>query len=166
MGTSPKGGMLVGYARVSTGDQNLDLQEDALRKAGCEKLYTDVASGAKDERAGLADAIAFLRPGDTLVVCKLDRLGRSLRHLLQAVTALADGERTVPESRQLMPRVVRIETFPRSPGPCYPLGEARGDLHRDVTSGGAPWPGSTCSSPRNNSGSSTRSGPLITDLRV
>jgi DNA invertase Pin-like site-specific DNA recombinase len=61
MGTSHKGGMLVGYARVSTEDQNLDLQKDALQKAGCEKLFTDVASGARDERPGLAEAIAFLR---------------------------------------------------------------------------------------------------------
>ena len=91
MGTSHKGGMLVGYARVSTGDQSLDLQEDALRKAGCGKLFTDVASGAKDERAGLAEALAFLRPGETLVVWKLDRMGRSLKHLIETVTALEAG---------------------------------------------------------------------------
>jgi DNA invertase Pin-like site-specific DNA recombinase len=54
MGTTPKGGMLVGYARVSTEDQNLDLQRDALTHAGCERIFTDVASGAKDERTGLA----------------------------------------------------------------------------------------------------------------
>src|SRR3954451_2059486 len=88
MGTSHKGGMLVGYARVSTEDQNLDLQKDALQKAGCGKLFTDIASGAKDERAGLAEAIAFLRPGDTLAVWKLDRLGRSLKHLIETVTTL------------------------------------------------------------------------------
>ena len=101
MGTSHKGGMLVGYARISTGDQNLDLQEDALRKAGCEKLFTDVASGAKDERAGLAEALAFLRPGDALVVWKLDRLGRSLKHLIETVTALQArkvGFRSLQES--------------------------------------------------------------------
>jgi DNA invertase Pin-like site-specific DNA recombinase len=101
MGTSHKGGMLVGYARVSTEDQNLDLQKDALQKAGCEKLFTDVASGAKDERAGLAEAIAFLRPGDTLVVWKLDRLGRSLKHLIETVTALQArkvGFRSLQES--------------------------------------------------------------------
>src|SRR5512143_35661 len=101
MGTSHKGGMLVGYARVSTEDQNLDLQKDALQKAGCGKLFTDVASGAKDERAGLAEAIAFLRPGDTLVVWKLDRLGRSLQHLIETVTALQArkvGFRSLQES--------------------------------------------------------------------
>src|SRR3954469_11801729 len=101
MGTSDKGGMLVGYARVSTADQNLDLQQDALRKAGCEKLFTDVASGAKDERTGLAEALAFLRPGDTLVVWKLDRLGRSLKHLIETVTVLQArkvGFRSLQES--------------------------------------------------------------------
>src|SRR5215210_3740142 len=101
MGTSHKGGMLVGYARVSTEDQNLDLQKDALRKAGCEKLFTDIASGAKDERAGLAEAVAFLRPGDTLTVWKLDRLGRSLKHLIETVTTLQAkkfGFRSLQES--------------------------------------------------------------------
>src|SRR3954451_23853672 len=88
MRTSHKGGMLVGYARVSTGEQNLDLQRDALKRAGSKKIFTDVASGAKDERAGLAEALAFLRPGGTLVVWKLDRLGRSLKHLIETVTAL------------------------------------------------------------------------------
>ena len=66
--------MLVGFARVSTEELNLDVQRDALQKAGCVKLFTDIASGAKDERVGLAEAIAFLRPVDTLVVWKLDRL--------------------------------------------------------------------------------------------
>ena len=80
--------MLVGYARVSTEDQNLDLQRDALTEAGCERNFTDVASGAKDDRTGLAEALAFLRPGDTLVVWKLDRLGRSLKHLIETVTTL------------------------------------------------------------------------------
>src|SRR5512147_1818278 len=101
MGTIPKGGMLVGYARVSTEDQNLDLQRDALTHAGCERVFTDVASGAKDERTGLAEAIAFLRPGDTLAVWKLDRLGRSLKHLIETVTALQArkvGFRSLQES--------------------------------------------------------------------
>ncbi len=101
MGTSHKGGMLVGYARVSTEDQNLDLQTDALQKAGCGKLFTDIASGAKDERVGLAEALGFLRPGDTLVVWKLDRLGRSLKHLIETVTALQGrkvGFRSLQES--------------------------------------------------------------------
>ncbi len=67
--------MLVGYARVSTADQNLDLQQDALVQAGCGKVFTDVISGAQAERPGLTEALAFLRDGDTLVVWKLDRLG-------------------------------------------------------------------------------------------
>lgn len=88
MGSSSKGGMLVGYARVSTEDQSLDLQRDALTQAGCERIFTDVASGARDDRTGLAEALAFLRASDTLAVWKLDRLGRSLKHLIETVTAL------------------------------------------------------------------------------
>ncbi len=80
--------MLVGYARVSTQDQTLSLQQDALEQAGCERLFTDTASGAKAERAGLAEALEYVRKGDTLVVWKLDRLGRSLQHLIQTITAL------------------------------------------------------------------------------
>jgi DNA invertase Pin-like site-specific DNA recombinase len=77
--------MLVGYARVSTQDQTLDLQEDALEKAGCTKLFTDTASGAKAERKGLEEALAYVREGDTLVVWRLDRLGRSLNHLIERI---------------------------------------------------------------------------------
>ena len=77
--------MLIGYARVSTFDQNLDLQIDALKKAGCEKIYQDQLSGAKADRPGLTTALAFARKGDTLVVWRLDRLGRSLRHLITTV---------------------------------------------------------------------------------
>lgn len=81
--------MRIGYARVSTTDQNPDLQEDALQKAGCEKIFHDVASGAVDSRKGLAEALEYARDGDTLVVWKLDRLGRSLKHLIETVNALA-----------------------------------------------------------------------------
>ena len=81
--------MRIGYARVSTADQNPDLQEDALQKAGCEKIFRDVASGAVDSRRGLAEAIDYARDGDTLVVWKLDRLGRSLKHLIETVNGLA-----------------------------------------------------------------------------
>ncbi len=80
--------MLVGYARVSTQDQNLDLQKDALTKDGCQEIFTDVASGAQAEREGLAQAIRFLREGDSLVVWKLDRLGRSLKDLIENVNTL------------------------------------------------------------------------------
>ncbi len=82
--------MDIGYARVSTGEQTLDLQLDALAAAGCEKVFTETASGAKAERPVLAEVLAYLRPGDTLVVWRLDRLGRSLKHLIETVAALAE----------------------------------------------------------------------------
>src|SRR5512147_779059 len=84
--------MLIGYARVSTTDQTLDLQKDALQKAGCDKIFTDTASGAKVERTGLDEALNYVRPGDTLVVWRLDRLGRSLKHLIETITGLANRE--------------------------------------------------------------------------
>src|SRR3954451_1730491 len=80
--------MLVGYARVSTTDQTLDLQHDALTKAGCTKTFTDTASGAQAERKGLNEALSYVRAGDTLVVWKLDRLGRSLKDLITRITEL------------------------------------------------------------------------------
>jgi DNA invertase Pin-like site-specific DNA recombinase len=80
--------MLIGYARVSTADQTLALQQDALNKAGCDQIYTDTASGSAAERSGLEQALSHLRKGDTLVVWRLDRLGRSLRHLIDTITAL------------------------------------------------------------------------------
>jgi DNA invertase Pin-like site-specific DNA recombinase len=80
--------MQIGYARVSTREQELTLQEDALQRAGCEKIFTDVASGASSSREGLAAALEFLREGDVLIVWRLDRLGRSLRHLLETVHGL------------------------------------------------------------------------------
>lgn len=93
--------MFVGYARVSTQDQNLDLQKDALVASGCERIFTDVASGAKADRSGLNELLSFLRPGDTLVVWKFDRLGRSLRHLLDVVNTIHDkgaGLRSLQEN--------------------------------------------------------------------
>lgn len=81
--------MLVGYARVSTTDQNLNLQKDALHAAGCERLFTDIVSGVRAERPGLTEALKECRPGDTLVVWKLDRLGRSLPHLVETVRDLS-----------------------------------------------------------------------------
>jgi DNA invertase Pin-like site-specific DNA recombinase len=80
--------MLIGYARVSTQDQTLNLQQDALEKAGCIKIYTDTASGAKAERKGLEEALNYVRAGDTLVVWRLDRLGRSLKDLIEKLTGL------------------------------------------------------------------------------
>src|SRR5712692_1162763 len=82
--------MLIGYARVSTNEQNLDLQRDALRKAGvtAKHIFTDKITGTKAERPGLEQALSHLREGDTFVVWRLDRLGRSLKHLIETVTAL------------------------------------------------------------------------------
>ena len=80
--------MRIGYARVSTADQNPDLQEDALQKAGCEEIFRDVASGAVDSRKGLAEASEYARADDTLVVWKLDRFGRSLKHLIETVNGV------------------------------------------------------------------------------
>src|SRR4051812_12582663 len=82
--------MLIGYARVSTLDQTLALQQDALTAAGCEQLYTDTASGSVTDRPGLAQALSHLRPGDTLVVWRLDRLGRPLSHLIETVRQLQE----------------------------------------------------------------------------
>jgi len=84
--------MFVGYARVSTTDQNLDLQQDALLVAKCERIFTDTASGAKAQRPGLTEALQCCRSGDTLVVWKLDRLGRSLPHLVETVRDLIARE--------------------------------------------------------------------------
>lgn len=80
--------MIIGYARVSTLDQNLELQKDALEKAGCEQVFEDHVSGSTTERPGWAQAQAVLRKGDTLVVWRLDRLGRSLKHLIDTVNEL------------------------------------------------------------------------------
>jgi len=84
--------MLIGYARVSTDDQHLNLQYDALQKAGCEKVYSDQQSGATTERPGLSTVFEVVRPGDTLVIWRLDRLGRSLKHLIYLVEQLDKRE--------------------------------------------------------------------------
>jgi DNA invertase Pin-like site-specific DNA recombinase len=83
--------MLIGYARVSTNDQTLDLQVDALKSAGCEKIFTDEGiSGSKTDRPGLNEALEYARQRDTVVVWRLDRLGRSLPHLIEVVNGLGD----------------------------------------------------------------------------
>lgn len=81
--------MLIGYARVSTADQNLTLQLEALTKAGCEKLFTDKASGAKIDRPGLTEALRFARAGDTMMIWKLDCLGRSIQGLIELAADLS-----------------------------------------------------------------------------
>lgn len=82
--------MLIGYARVSTPEQDLTPQLDALREAGCERTFSDKASGAKANRVGLADALSHARPGDVLVVWKLDRLGRTIKGLVDLAADLAE----------------------------------------------------------------------------
>ena len=82
--------MKIGYARISTQDQNFNLQIDALKNEGCEKIIRDTMSGAKEDRDGLKEVFKILRKGDTLVVWRLDRLGRSLKHLIEVVKELDD----------------------------------------------------------------------------
>ena len=84
--------MLIGYARVSTADQDLALQREALERAGCEKLFTDKASGARVDRPGLAEALLFVRGGDTPVIWKLDRLGRSISGLITLAATLSERQ--------------------------------------------------------------------------
>src|SRR5947209_13620822 len=93
--------MRIGYARVSTHEQNLDLQRDALKRAGCAKIIEDTASGGKAQRDGLERVRELLRKGDVLVVWRLDRLGRSLRHLIELMTELEGqgiGFRSITEA--------------------------------------------------------------------
>jgi DNA invertase Pin-like site-specific DNA recombinase len=82
--------MLIGYARISTHDQIPNLQQDALKKIGCSEIFTDIVSGAKVDRPGLDKALQYVREGDMLVVWRLDRLGRSLKHLIETITSLHD----------------------------------------------------------------------------
>lgn len=92
---------LIGYARVSTAEQDTALQMDALRKAGCERIFEDTVSGVKADRHGLAAALAYLRDGDVLAVWRLDRFGRSLPHLIETISALEArgvGFRSLTES--------------------------------------------------------------------
>ena len=91
----------IGYARVSTAEQNLTLQTDALAAAGCERIFVETASGAQRDRPELQRALDFMRPGDTLVVWKLDRLARSMRQLIDTVELLqskAMGFRSLTEA--------------------------------------------------------------------
>ena len=119
-------GHVVGYARVSTADQDATLQTDALRHAGAVRVFEDVASGAKDDRPGLAAAVAYLREGDTLAVWRLDRLGRSLPHLVQTVDELAKrgvGFKSLTES---------IDTTTASGRLQFHLFAALADFERDL----------------------------------
>ena len=84
--------MNIGYCRISTSEQNLELQIQALKEAGCEKIFEEVASGAKDDRPKLKEAIEYARKGDVITVWKLDRLSRSLKHLIETVSDLEKRE--------------------------------------------------------------------------
>lgn len=84
--------MIFGYCRISTKGQSFDLQEDALKNAGCERVFRDIASGAKTKRPGLDDLLGQLRAGDIIVVYKLDRLGRSLQHLVYLMNQLTEQQ--------------------------------------------------------------------------
>ncbi len=125
-------GHLHGYARVSTVEQDPALQDDALGRAGCARVWTDVASGSRDDRPELAKLLEALLPGDTLVVWRLDRLGRSLRHLIDIVTALDErgvGFRSVQES---------IDTTTPGGRLVFHVFAALAEFERDLT---APSPG-------------------------
>lgn len=108
--------MLIGYERVSTTEQSLDSQRDELKAAGCEKIYSDKASGMKADRPGLNDALRYLRDGDVFVVTKLDRLGRTLKHLIVTVEdlhqrnigfkSLKDGIDTTTSTGKLMFHII------------------------------------------------------------
>jgi hypothetical protein len=89
VGEAPSKGMLIGYARVSTIDQNLALQRDALAEAGCGKIFIEQMSGAVTDRPALRDALEFARSGDTLIVWKLDRLARSMKQLIETINLSA-----------------------------------------------------------------------------
>ena len=98
--------MLIGYARISTDDQHLDLQRDAMAKAGCERVFEDTASGAKSERTGLLALLAALRTGDKVVICRRDRLGRSVKDLIylaERLDAAGVGLRSLQESIDTAP---------------------------------------------------------------
>lgn len=120
------GGKIIGYARVSTADQDTAMQREALLKTGSLKVFEDVASGAKADRPGLAAALAYLRDGDTLTVWKLDRLGRSLPHLVQTVAELEKrgvGFRSLTES---------IDTTTAGGRLVFHLFAALADFERDL----------------------------------
>ncbi len=96
-----RSGDLIGYARVSTWDQNPDLQVDALAEVGCTRVFTDLASGTRTDRPQLTACVDYARTGDTIVVWRLDRLGRSLRHLVDTVSGFQErgiGFRSLHES--------------------------------------------------------------------
>ena len=141
-------GELLGYARVSTLEQDVALQHDALRAAGCFRSWTDTASGSLTDRPELAGVMDALRPGDTLVVWRLDRLGRSLPHLIDTVRGLAErgiGFRSLQEA---------IDTT--TPVAAWSFtSSGRWRSSRGTSSGNELWPGS----PRPDGGAGSGAGP-------
>jgi DNA invertase Pin-like site-specific DNA recombinase len=118
--------MLIGYARVSTTEQTLALQQDALEKEGCDRIFTDTISGSTTERHGLDEALGQLRKGDILVVRRLDRLGRSLKHLIETITALNErgiGFRSLTE---------RIDTTTSGGKLIFHIFGALAEFERDI----------------------------------
>jgi DNA invertase Pin-like site-specific DNA recombinase len=124
--------MLIGYARVSTQDQTPNLQQDALKAAGCSRIFADTASGASQDRPGLSEAIAYCRDGDTLVVWRLDRLGRSLPHLIETIAGLLEkgiGFRSLTEA---------IDTTTSGGKLIFHIFGALAEFERDISYGNAP----------------------------
>ena len=108
--------MLIGYVRVSTNDQNTDLQRNALNCAGCERIFEDKISGTKSDRPGLKKLLRTLSAGDTLVVWKLDRLGRSMRHLVTLIEELRQrgvNFRSLTDSIEITPMPFLFHVMPR-----------------------------------------------------
>ena len=129
---------LIGYARVSTAEQDTALQTDALNKAGCERIFEDTVSGAKADRPGLAEALAYLLDGDVLAVWRLDRLGRSLPHLIDTIAALEArgvGFRSLTEAIDTTTPGGRLIFHVFGPG-----GQCERDLIRERTKAGLPAP--------------------------
>ena len=120
--------MNIGYARVSTEDQNLDLQIDALNEANCDHIYKEKMSGKIKERPALEEALSFMRKGDTLVVWKLDRLGRSLRHLIEVINKLMD------EGMYFMSLQEKIDTTSTSGKLIFHIFAALAEFEREIIS--------------------------------
>jgi DNA invertase Pin-like site-specific DNA recombinase len=118
--------MLIGYARVATSEQDLAPQLEALHKAGCDRVFTDKGSGAKANRAGLADALSHARAGDVLVVWKLDRLGRTMKGLVDLAADLATkgiGLRSITDG---------IDTADTAGKPVFHILAAMAEMERDL----------------------------------
>jgi DNA invertase Pin-like site-specific DNA recombinase len=117
-------GHLLGYARVSTTDQQPQLQVDALEAAGCYRVFTETASGARTDRLILEQLLDQLRPGDTLIVWKLDRLGRSLRHLIDTITGLAERGIGFPSLQEAIDTTTPVASLCSMSSPPWPSSNA------------------------------------------